>query len=212
MRTRPTPRFRIALLLAVTTSAATCGGKVAVDGAVASTGGTGGGASSSSSGGLTTTVASSSSSAASSGGSALCSEACAVLLAKGCAGPGCEAACNGHLDPASMCNDVTVALLTCIRDQGPTASSCIIDACTPLREKLIGCTTICTAPLVGNDGSGTACVGKAICGLTERASQCTSPGGMCTCLGGTGDVTTCVEEGPFLCDFANGCCAKGGGG
>jgi hypothetical protein len=139
------------------------------------------------------------------GGADLCGQACGALVARGCAGAGCVAACEGVLSGA--CSDAATSLLSCLRDQAAGASSCFIDACMASRDALQACAAqgSCDSPVFGTGGPD-VCVGKGICAAVERAVSCDGSGA-CSCLLGSGTVGACQEPGPFLCDFADGCCA-----
>src|SRR5581483_255797 len=99
----------------------------------------------------------------------------------GCAGPDCVAQCDAALSAAPACNDVAQVLLDCLAVEAPKTSSCIVEACIPVREKLEVCVSqaSCAQPVLGGGDPGT-CVGKGICGVTERAAQCAASGA-CTC-------------------------------
>jgi hypothetical protein len=181
----------------VALAAAACGGHVVVDGAGGS-------------GGTTTTLTTTSTvstSVTSTGGPQICAAACAALEAKGCVGAPCGAVCLGAV--TGPCADLAIGLLTCVRDQAAGATGCLVDPCVPFRQKLEACATAssCSSQVL-DDGNLGMCVGKGICGTTERGVECDVQTGACTCMFGNGPVGMCQEAGPFLCDFADGCCTN----
>jgi hypothetical protein len=94
-----------------------------------------------------------------------------------------------------------------MRDQAPSAQDCFVENC--FRQGLETCTsaTGCTGQMLA-ESSANQCVGKGVCGTTERAAACGLATGNCVCTLGSTPVGKCHEDGPFLCDFSNGCCSN----